>query len=160
MPFRIIIIVLSAMFIWNIGYCQEDTIYTWKDKNGVLNITDAPPPPDAELLDSSPGHRKEAEAYQLQLMEKEKRSYREQQRKIVEQQATEARQKEADAARRADELYQKAEEMTQGVEGPKRVKRRVKNRASELVNKAQKAEQQAVAAGKKADALEKQLGNQ
>ena len=49
--------------------------------------------------------------------------------------------------------------MVEGVEGSRRIKRRFQYRADELVQEAQKAEQEAEAAGKEADGLEQQLEN-
>ena len=68
MRIRLIILALATVLAWDIGYCQ-DNIYTWRDKNGVLNITDVPPPQGAEILDISPSYRQQAEKYQRQRLQ-------------------------------------------------------------------------------------------
>jgi len=51
---RSVIIAVTLLFCAATSGYAADAIYTWKDKNGVLNITDAPPPAGAVVLDVSP----------------------------------------------------------------------------------------------------------
>lgn len=120
MHLRIIILTLATVLLWNSGYCEEN-IYTWKDKNGVLNITDYPPPPEAEILDISPSHREKTEEYWRQRQLQQERIEQAEQRKKQEEQAAEARAKEAEAYREADQLLKRAQEVKE--EPPPRKRR-------------------------------------
>lgn len=119
MYIRIIILALATGLLWNSGYCEEN-IYTWKDKNGVLNITDYPPPPEAEILDISPSHRAKAEEYWRQRQLQQERMEQAEQRRIQEEQAAEARTKEAEAYREADRLLKKAQEVKEEQRPPRK----------------------------------------
>jgi hypothetical protein len=103
MRIRIIILALVSVILWDNGYCA-DNIYTWRDKNGVLNITDYAPPHDAEILEISPSYRDKAEEYWRQRRLHQERIDQTAQQKRMEEQAAEARKKEA------EQLPEKAQE--------------------------------------------------
>lgn len=102
MKIGIIILSLASILLWESGYCAE-SIYTWRDKNGVLNITDYAPSPGAEILEISPSYRDKAEEYWRQRRLLQERIDQAGQRKKTEEQAAAARKKEAEAQQRADQ---------------------------------------------------------
>lgn len=102
MKIWIVILSLASIMLWESGYCAEN-IYTWRDKNGVLNITDHAPPPGAEILEISPSHREKAEEYWRQRRLQQERIDQAGQRKEMEDQAAAARKKEAEAEQRASQ---------------------------------------------------------
>lgn len=128
-------IILFSLFLWNYCYSQGN-IYTWKDKNGVLNITDTPPPSGAEILDVSPSHTQEARESRRKLQEVQEEIHQERLEKRQQQQAIQERKEKAAALDKADELREKAEEMREGVEGGIRKRRRYEIRAERLEQQA------------------------
>jgi len=152
MQYLIILITAISVLFWNTGYC-EDNIYTWKDKNGVLNITDAPPPAGAELIETSPGHREEAlEILRQQQILQEKRAHF--QREIeLEQQAAREKKQNLEAQEEAAALMEEAEEMREGVSGGLRKRSRYERRAQRLEEQAQEILENPDLAG------EKKMGN-
>jgi hypothetical protein len=109
MRIKIIILALVSFVLWESGYCAEN-IYTWRDKNGVLNITDYAPPPGAEILEISPSYRNQAEEYWRQRRLQQERIDQAAQQKTREEQAAAARKKEAEARQRADQPQESAQE--------------------------------------------------
>jgi hypothetical protein len=131
----IILTALTFSFIINEAWCQEN-IYTWRDQNGVLNITDYPPPAGADLLEISPSHREEAMEllHRRRMLEAKIEKYlREQEEKR--QASTERKQKIA-AQEEAARLLKEAEEMREGVRGDIEKHRRYDRRAEKLEEKA------------------------
>lgn len=135
----------------------EEYIYTWKDRNGVLNITDYAPPPGAEILEISPSRRKEAEEYWRRRQILREEAEKAQQRKRMEQKAARARQGEADARREADEYYEKARRMVEGAAGSREKKRRYLRRAKRLAEQGEKKIREAEEIRTEAEGLEKKL---
>lgn len=118
---RVVLLIMATILWWTNGYCEEN-IYTWRDRHGVLNITDYPPPPDAEILDISPSYKQQAEEYWRQRgLQQERIRQMEEQRKR-EEQAAAAEKKEAEARREAEELLKRAPQMKEA-ERPVRKKR-------------------------------------
>ena len=60
MTYKVIILIILSAFFSSISYGAEN-IYTWKDEQGVLNITDQSPPDGVEIIDISPSNKKAAE---------------------------------------------------------------------------------------------------
>ncbi len=77
MTYKIIIVAILSVFLSSIGY-GGDNIYTWKDEQGVLNITDYVPPYGAEIINISPSPREAAEKLQAQRLIRQKRLLQEQ----------------------------------------------------------------------------------
>jgi Zn-dependent protease with chaperone function len=84
MLIRFILLLFVSLVLCDLKICYgQEYIYTWKDKNGVLNITDYAPPTDAQILDISPSYREEAEKYRRQ-----QRMFQERARPLEQQQKT------------------------------------------------------------------------
>lgn len=120
MQIRLFILALAIVLLWDNGYGQ-DNIYTWRDKDGVLNITDVPPPQGAEILEISPSYREQAEEYWRQRqLHQERRRQAEQQR--MEEQTAEAERREAEARQEA-ELLREIEQKVKEAKPPAKKKR-------------------------------------
>ncbi|MDD3619797.1 MAG: hypothetical protein RBR09_07155 [Desulfobulbaceae bacterium] len=121
MRIKILLLTVATILWWADGYCEEN-IYTWKDKNGVLNITDHAPPSDAEILDISPSHRQQAEEYWRQRREIQERARQAEEERRMKEQAAAAERREAEARRQAEELMERARRMEE-MRKPERKKR-------------------------------------
>lgn len=155
MTYKIIIVALLSVFLFSIGYGTEN-IYTWKDEQGVLHITDNRPPYGAEIIDVSPSYRKAAEEIQAQRLIRQKSLFQKQERQRMREEAVQARRVEAEALQLAEESLQQAESLRQ-VKGKLEKKRRYYRKAERYEKKAEEALKKAEAAGKKAEMLEKRL---
>ncbi len=155
MRYRVILAAVVSVFLWTISYGAEN-IYTWRDKNGVLNITDQAPPDGVEILDVSPSYRKKAAQQEQSRQVRRQKSYQYTNQKILQQKADQARKQEAEALQRADELYSKAQAASE-VKGKRKKKRRFYRRARRYQKQAEEAVAQAERAAKQAEKYEKQL---
>ncbi|MDW7771663.1 MAG: hypothetical protein SCH71_02120 [Desulfobulbaceae bacterium] len=130
----VIIAGLAAVLLCNNSYGQEN-IYTWRDKEGVLNITDYPPPGDAELLEISQSHREEAIKLlrERRILQAKIEEYLREKRREQEELREQAR--KAAAMEEAAELLEEAENM-RNVQGELRKRRRFGWKAESLEEKA------------------------
>ncbi|MBU0480293.1 MAG: DUF4124 domain-containing protein [Proteobacteria bacterium] len=100
---------LSAFFF---GVCYGgDELFTWKDEQGGLHITDVRPPVGAEIINISPNNLKAAEEVQRQrLLRQEKireeKIRQDREREIINNKVAEAIEKKA-AIRKANEEIEK-----------------------------------------------------
>lgn len=156
MVLQILFLALALVLPWGLAH-GEEYIYTWKDRNGVLNITDYAPPPGAEILEISPSHRKEAEEYWRRRQMLREKAERAAQQKRMQQAAAGAAQSEADARQEADAYFEQAGQMVEGVKGSGEKKRRYFRRAKRLADHGEKKIHEAERRRKEAERLKKKL---
>jgi len=152
-------------------------IYQWTDENGVLHLTNLPPPQDAAIQEIIQYQEKTAQEIQeYKLLQEQKRQKRLQQQQIQDAQKSEFRAQEAkkeaeEAKARAEETIQKTEEHLERYRSLKKSKKKkyrhkmrkaikaaeeAEARANEAITKANLAEQEALEAAKKAQGIESQ----
>mgnify|MGYP005621352413 CR=1 FL=1 len=116
-----IFMAMLSVFLWlGFGYCGEN-IYTWKDRDGVLNITDHAPPSGAEIIDISPSYREKTEELWHQRRIRQQEIAESEQRRLREQQA-EAERKEAASRKRAEQQLMEQKGKVKADDKPKRKK--------------------------------------
>ena len=155
MTYKVIAIAILSVFLAGISYGAEN-IYTWIDKQGVLNITDQHPPDGAEIIDISPSHRKEAERIEQERFIQYENMLREQEQQRMKTQISQKRKIEAEEQKKADELYHQALSENE-VKGTRRIKRWSYRKARIHYREALHASDKAEKARRQADELEKQL---
>ncbi|GAB4336681.1 MAG: hypothetical protein Kow0089_07260 [Desulfobulbaceae bacterium] len=154
----VILPVLLSLFL-SIPAPGAENIYTWRDEQGILNITDQPPPAGAEILDVSPSRRNEAEQLQRARMKRLEQIRGEQERARIREQLLRARQTEKEALQAAEAAKQQADllfsraERTQNKERNRRIRRQALNQVDTYNQAMDRAEN----ARHTADILEEQL---
>ena len=141
-----------------------DSLYTWKDDKGTLNITDAPPPQGAEILDISPIIRQTPpDAADLTPKKEEKKTIAQpmpgpqavsKEKKQVLAEAAKYRKQEADGKKEGEEITAEIEAW-QAKMGTKRKRRRNNRQIKEFNEQVAVINQKVNTAAKKAYALEK-----
>lgn len=109
---KAIIIAVLSVFLSSFSYgADNENIYTWKDKNGVINITDTPPPSSAELIATSPSYRKKAERIEEQYQLNKEKRLQYQKKTILKEKAAQARAREKKLRRDGDNFLKQAVEL-------------------------------------------------
>lgn len=129
--------------------------YTWKDADGVLNITDYPPPEDVEIIDISvipmPEENPEDKGIEQQnVVESQNNALNR-----LQAEAASLRKEEAALRRNAADLTTEAQELIR-ISKKVKYKRRYRVRAGKKEREAEALISKADALAKQAEALEKQ----
>jgi len=153
------IIGVLFLFLTSVNHGAEN-IYTWKDKEGVVNITDQPPPPGAEIIDVSPSYRKEAEELQRERMNRIDKIRQDRDRQQQMNQLSELRKIEKEALQAAEEFMELANNSYSRAERAqdKERNRRLKSKGQGYETKYKEALARAEKAKNEAEMLEKSLG--
>lgn len=152
------LVTLLVLFIGTQVYGGEN-IYTWKDAEGQINITDNPPPDGVELLDTSPAPPKPAvePKKQAQPATRQVTSQSVQQRNKLLNQAAILRAEEAAAWQKAEEIIAEAEELRNKTGARAKRKNRYRRHATVLEQEAGEFIKKAETAARKAEKIEKRL---
>jgi hypothetical protein len=152
--------VTLSVFFWTSGY-SDNTLYTWKDDQGTLNITDTAPPDGAEIIDISPAAtppKKKTSPAKIEKNEKGKTAKKTKamsmEKKELLSRAAKLRDQEASAVKQREELLAEIESW-EAKKGTKRKRRRNKRNINKLQQEVEQVSQEAETAGRKAAALEK-----
>ncbi len=153
------IYILTALFILCMVHPMSggENIYTWKDAQGEIHITDQSPPDGVEIIDSSPAPPKpDMKSTEKQPKAGKVTRQNVQQREKLLKEFTEYRAEEAAAWKKAEELIAEAEEL-RSRSAIQKVKRKYRRRARALEEEAGEVIKKAEAAAVQAEKLEKSL---
>jgi hypothetical protein len=147
----ILLILLTVMIVGTSN--GEQFNYTWKDAEGVLNITDYPPPDGIEIIDISVirlSNKKQA----APVVKKQNKQQNQSATQNV-QLAASLRKEEAGLRQKATNLDDEAQELLR-IGNRQRHKRSWRYRANIKENEAEELIRQAESLARKAEALERQ----
>jgi len=148
---KVILFTLLTVMIVGTSYGEQFN-YTWKDAEGVLNITDYPPPDGLEIIDISVirlSNKKQA----APVVKKQNRQQNQSATQNV-QLAASLRKEEAELRQKATNLDDEAQELRR-IGNRQRHKRNWRYRANIKVKEADELIRQADSLSRKADALER-----
>lgn len=155
-----IVLLIAALILFTAGICTGARFnYTWKNKDGVLNVTDYPPPEGTEIIEISiiptiPEQKKAAPAADIKAQKKMQGPNEEQRRLMAEAYAL--RNEELLLRQEASRLLEEAREQRR-LGKLQRYKERYRRRASKKEKEAQELISQADSLARKAENLEKGL---
>ena len=169
------VIVAGIMLLCPTVQAEAGKVYTWTDKDGIMHITDQPPPPAAKVVDvipyqeQTPAHAEEktsADSQQktpddYQDVDRRRQDLREQiirddQRRDAEaarRRAREAEKRAQEAVERANRLSEYTKETVQNLPGPKYQYKALYGHTRQMIQEAEAAQaeaKQAVEAAKRA----------
>ena len=152
MTFKVIAVAIMSILLAGISY-GADSLYTWIDDKGVLNITDQYPPEGAQIIDVSPSYREDAEKIEQERLSRKQMWLREQEEQKINKELLQQQKVEAEQQKKADELYQQAV-LGNNKKGTRRTRRWARRKAEKDYLESQQASEKAEEARKQVEALE------
>ena len=152
MTFKVIAVAIMSILLAGISY-GADSLYTWIDDKGVLNITDQYPPEGAQIIDVSPSYREDAEKIEQERLSRKQMWLREQEEQKINKELLQQQKVEAEQQKKADELYQQAV-LENNKKGTRRTRRWARRKAEKDYLESQQASEKAEEARKQVEALE------
>ena len=153
---RIILCTILMLFLSGMSYASRFN-YTWIDADGTLNVTDYPPPGNAEIIDISAipsPPKKQVDVLSADEMKQKKLLKQSQEKKRLMAQAEKLRDQEAELRQQASRLIDEAKEQRR-LSKLNRYKGKYRRRASNKEQEAQDLIAQADSLALKAENLER-----
>ncbi|MDD3618838.1 MAG: DUF4124 domain-containing protein [Desulfobulbaceae bacterium] len=152
---RYVWLIVLSLLVYGAGHAGVNN-YTWKDAQGVLNITDYPPPEGVEILDIRPVPRQRVKR-PARPPEAARAADAQKSRRLLEGQAARYRAEEAAVREDAVSLLQEAQHL-RSRSAIRKVKRKYRRWAAVMESEARQLVHRADALAKKAEKLEIEAG--
>ncbi|HHO47254.1 MAG TPA: DUF4124 domain-containing protein [Desulfobacteraceae bacterium] len=144
-------LIVLSLLVYGAGHAGVYN-YTWKDEQGVLNITDYPPSEGVEILDIRPVPRQQVKRH-ARPPEAARAADAQKSRRLLEGQAARYRAEEAAARHEAVSLLREAQHL-RSRSAIRKVKRKYRRWAAVMESEARQLVHRADALAKKAEKLE------